>query len=296
MQRQRIIGLFVLGWLAGCSDGATPPLDAGTDAPAVADALDAPSTADAPEVPDAPSQDLPPEPVDTGRVIPSCPAPVNGGDGGVAVRGHGHIFGPNGGPVRDAVVTVLEHPGWCARTGTDGAYAFTGFTPGERVTLEMHHENHWPVQTPTLVVAPEGLERVGFQSPTNGIFRVLAQYLRITPEPDRCQIATTVVAAAYRGTYDPGGHGEVGATVTIDSPLPAEAGPVYFRYLSPSAIVPARELTETSLDGGVLFLNVPAGDYVLSAHKAGVRFNQVAIRCRAGMLVNASPPWGLQAE
>jgi hypothetical protein len=292
MNRQWLSGVVIVGALTGCSD-ASPPLDAGTDAPST---VDAPDALDAPSTVDAPSEDLLPEPVDSGRVIPACPAPVNGGDGGVSVSGHAFAFGPTGGAVRDAVVTVLEHPGWCARTGSDGAYSFTGVAPGERVTLEMHHENHWPVQTSTELVPAGGLERFGFQSPTIGIFRVLAQYLRITADPERCQIATTVVAAPYRGIYDPGGHGEVGATVTIDPPLPAEAGPVYFRYLSASAIVPARELRETSLDGGVLFLNVPPGDYVLSAHKAGVRFNQVAIRCRAGLLVNASPPWGLQAQ
>ena len=295
MKRHWLTGVAIVVWLTGCSD-ATPPLDAGTDAPPTLDAPDAPAALDAPSTVDAPPKDVPPEPVDSGRVIPACPAPVNGGDGGVAVRGHAFAFGPTGGAVRDAVVTVLEHPGWCARTGSDGAYAFTGVAPGEHLTLEMHHENHWPVQTSTELVPSEGLERFGFQAPTVGIFRVLAQYLRITADPERCQIATTVVAAPYRGIYDPGGHGEVGATVTIDPPLPAEAGPVYFRYLSPSAIVPARELTETSLDGGVLFVNVPPGDYVLSAHKAGVRFNQVAIHCRAGLLVNASPPWGLQAQ
>jgi|GEM_PF-3542389 len=45
-----------------------------------------------------------------------------------------------------------------------------------------------------------------------------------------------------------------------------------------------------------VFLNVPPGDYVLTAHKAGMSFTPAAIRCRAGVLVNASPPWGLQAH
>ena len=288
MQRSLIGPAIMVVFLVGCSDAApAPALDAGADAPA---------TPDVATMADVPVTDTPPEPADVGRVIPPCAAPVSGGDGGVSVRGHAFSFGPTGGAVRDAVVTVLEHPGWCARTGADGSYDFGGFAPGERVTLEMHHPDYWPVTTGTQVVPTGGvLQRVGFQAPTNGIFRVLAQYLRITAEPERCQIATTVIEPAWAGMYDPGSHGEVGATVTIDPPLPAESGPVYFRYLSPSAIVPARELTATSLDGGVLFLNVPPGDYVLSAHKAGVTFTQVAIHCRAGVLVNASPPWGLQA-
>ena len=52
---------------------------------------------------------------------------------------------------------------------------------------------------------------------------------------------------------------------------------------------------ETSDDGGVLFIQVPPGDYTWTAHKAGVEFTQVRMKCRAGYLINASPPWGLQA-
>lgn len=45
----------------------------------------------------------------------------------------------------------------------------------------------------------------------------------------------------------------------------------------------------------MLWANVPPGEYLLTAYKEGVVFRDVRIKCRAGMLVNASPPWGLQA-
>ncbi|MDB4928382.1 MAG: hypothetical protein JWM10_866, partial [Myxococcaceae bacterium] len=212
---------------------------------------------------------------------------------GVAVRGHAFVFGPPGGRVRDGVVTVLEHPGWCARTDADGAFAIAGFAPGERATFELHHPAQWPILTGTVVVPAGGAERVGFQSPSPAMVRLLAQSVRVTPDPARCQIATTVIAGGFTG-YDPGGHGEVGATVTIDPPVPAEAGPIYFRYLGPGAIVPDRALAATSLDGGLVFVNVAPGDYVLTARKDGVRFTRAAVHCRAGALVNAAPPWALQ--
>lgn len=91
-------------------------------------------------------------------------------------------------------------------------------------------------------------------------------------------------------------HGEAGATVSI-TPAPSDVdGPVYFEYLAPHRIVPNRRLTETTRDGGVLFLNVPPGDYVLSASKAGVTCTDVRMHCEAGLIVNASPPWSLQAQ
>lgn len=61
-------------------------------------------------------------------------------------------------------------------------------------------------------------------------------------------------------------------------------------------IWPDRTLTETTADGGVLFTNVPPGRYTLRAHKQGAAIRSVAVTCRAGVLTNASPPWGLQVE
>jgi len=61
-------------------------------------------------------------------------------------------------------------------------------------------------------------------------------------------------------------------------------------------IVPDATLTATSVDGGVLFLNVPPGEYRLLATKPGKQFTQAKIRCTAGQLINAAPPYGLQEQ
>jgi hypothetical protein len=120
--------------------------------------------------------------------------------------------------------------------------------------------------------------------------------VRIRPDDTRCQIAATVTeigASLYSTTPS---HGQAGATVTI-APVPDDVdGPVYFEYFDGGAILPNRELTETTRDGGVLFLNVPPGEYVLSAHAEGMTFRDVRVRCDAGLLVNPSPPWSLQAH
>ena len=98
-----------------------------------------------------------------------------------------------------------------------------------------------------------------------------------------------------KSLYDPGAHGEAGATVTVTaadgSVLGSEYGPIYFN----ESVLPDYSWTETSDDGGVLFVNVPPGEYLWTAEKAGVAFRSVKMKCRAGWLVNASPPWGLQA-
>ena len=104
-------------------------------------------------------------------------------------------------------------------------------------------------------------------------------------------ISVTTVTRVGKSLYDPGAHGEEGATVTLDPGLPADHGPIYFD----STVMPNFGQTESSDDGGVLFVNVPPGEYVWTAHKQGVEFSPVKMKCRAGWLVNASPPWGLQA-
>ena len=78
--------------------------------------------------------------------------------------------------------------------------------------------------------------------------------------------------------------------VSVDPPLSKEVGPIYFN----SEVRPDRTLVQTSDDGGVLFVNVPPGTYTLTGTKAGAVFTTLKMKCEAGWLVNASPPWGLQ--
>ena len=114
--------------------------------------------------------------------------------------------------------------------------------------------------------------------------------LNVVPDDaNLCQMVTTVTRVG-KSIYDPGAHGEDAVTVTLDPPLAAEHGPIYFN----SSVVPDRSLTQTSDDGGVLFIQVPPGEYVWTARKAGAVFSRIKMACRAGYLVNASPPKGLQ--
>lgn len=229
---------------------------------------------------------------DEGRRIAPCDEAEAGG---LLVRGDAFSFSLGQGRVGGAVVRSLEHPGRCAVTDEDGRFALGGFAPGEAVTLTLERQGYAPTQTGTRSLPPGGLERVTFQAPTVEIFRLIAGISGVGPAPGTCQIAATVTEIG-RSLYDDApSHGEAGATVTLD-PLPEGVrGPIYFRYLAPGLIVPDRSLGETTRDGGVLFLETPPGEYTLTAHKEGARFTQAQVRCRAGWVVNASPPFSLQA-
>lgn len=200
------------------------------------------------------------------------------------------VGGPDG-RIAGAEVWILEQPERRVTTGADGHFEFDGLDAGSEVTLVMDHPEYYPIQTGTITLGPDGAERVTFQAVTYDIYDAFAEFLAIEPDPARCQMVTTVTRVG-KSIYDAGAHGEAGAVVTLDPPLPAEQGPIYFN----ASVLPDPSLTETSEDGGVLFLQAPPGEYVWTASKPGVEFSQVKMKCRAGLLVNASPPWGLQAE
>ncbi|MBK8999372.1 MAG: hypothetical protein IPM35_26930 [Myxococcales bacterium] len=192
------------------------------------------------------------------------------------------------GRIEGATISVVEHPDMQMTTGADGLFSFDGIYSGEEVTLVLEHPS-WPTtQTGTHLVPEEGIEDLTFQVPTKPIYDALAAIVQITPDPSRCQMVTTVTRKG--GTIlAPGAHGEAGVTVTLAPELPKEHGPVYFN----ASVLPDKSLTESSEDGGVLFTNVPPGEYVWSGHKSGAALGDVKFKCRAGVLVNASPPRGM---
>jgi hypothetical protein len=215
------------------------------------------------------------------------------------VVGHAFIFGPNTASLslEGATVAVAELPTVSTTVAADGTFAFdvpSGGPSSFSLKQPGFHDN----QSAAIDIGADGIAMLGFQAPTDDGFQQLADIVRITPDPAKCQISSTV---SHVGTtpYGGDGLGEPGSTVTID-PMPDGAlGPVYFAFAgTPGSIViyPDPTLTETSMDGGVIYANVPVGEYTMTAHKAGVAFSTVTIRCRAGVLVNAAPPNGIQGS
>ncbi|HEV7731337.1 MAG TPA: hypothetical protein VGR62_04205 [Candidatus Binatia bacterium] len=221
--------------------------------------------------------------LDDGTANDSCRIPVS-------VSGNAIPF--NGGDQRiaGAEIWILEHPERRMVTSVDGAFRFDDLAEGDEVTLVLDHPDYHAIQTGTHRLGPQGAERVTFQAVVHAIYNALALLLGVTPDPAKCQIVTTVTRVG-RSLYDPGAHGEDGATTVLLGPG-ADEGPIYFN----SSVLPDRTVTETSDDGGVLYFNATPGTYHWTASKPGAAFASLTMTCRPNVLVNASPPWGLQRQ
>jgi len=224
--------------------------------------------------------------VDDGTDNGSCSFPVSLSGDAIPFVG-----GPDG-RVEGATISIVEEPLRQVVTSANGAFLFEDLEEGNEVTLALAHPDYHPIQTGTIRLGASGASRVTFQAVTYTVYDLLAELLDVVPdEANRCQMVTTVTRVG-KSIYDPGAHGEDLTTVTLAPPLPAEHGPIYFN----SSVLPDPTLVETSDDGGVLFIQVPPGEYVWTAHKPDVLISRVKMKCRVGFLVNASPPWGLQAH
>ena len=90
-------------------------------------------------------------------------------------------------------------------------------------------------------------------------------------------------------------HGDPGATATV---ITGAVGPIYFD----ESVWPNLEYKSTSVDGGVAWLNVPPGVYVLTAGREGVEYGSVKFVIEEKdydngiLLYIASPPDAIQGN
>jgi hypothetical protein len=271
---------LAVGLLVGaCSDASS---SSATDAPTTVAVTDAPTT----EAPTTGS------PTTVAAVAPTTPAVAH-------IRGTAYTFNTPD-PIAGATVTVDEIPGISAITAADGSYELE-LPAGATVTPYIEAADHFGIhtQTFTLDAAHDGseLDGVNFQTPSlaiyDGLKALVGGFTGRDPFEGGCVIVTTVgdarmVGMSFAEFIDFHPHGVAGATVAIE---PALATPIYFNQ---DVLPDAAQLT-TSIDGGVLFPNVPAGDYTLSATKDGQQFATVHATCKDGWVVNANPVWGLHA-
>ena len=107
-------------------------------------------------------------------------------------------------------------------------------------------------------------------------------------------VLVTTVGKSWASMYDARlPHGDPGAVVSITPPtaLPASLGPVYFN----ADVSPDPALTSTSVDGGVLFGNLAAGAYTVTAAKAPFTYASLTFLVEDDVpLYIASPPHATQ--
>lgn len=220
--------------------------------------------------------------------------------------------------IANATISVLEMPELSTTTNAEGEFTIEGIPVGSQATFVLEHSNYPLTYTKTHTIPETDIDDLTFQVPNNGLYSVIEVQLGIESDPNKCQMVSTFTRFG-RTIGDAGHHGEPGAVVSVAPANNAEEGPIYFA----DNVLPDRARTYSSLDGGVLFLNVEPGDYTLTAscvedpddvaaflaeyppetypdeslrcQTEDVQFEPVLMKCRPGVFLNASPSYGLQA-
>ena len=220
-------------------------------------------------------------------------AGARGGHGKVAIKGTAYAF-DNQDPIEGATIRAKGAPGASATSGADGTYRLK-VPDHAKVIPYVEAEGYHGIYLQTFFTDGHNLRRVNFQIPSVPTYFALAALLGVeldeNDDPARCAVVSTTSTKRIRGLSFPefvdyGAHGVAGATASTRSGLPE---PVYFN----DNVIPDPLLTETSVDGGIIWTEVPGGNYKVRAHHPGKRFSTFRATCRDGRVVNANPPWGL---
>ena len=285
----------------GAPDAWSAPADLGAaDVPDVQDTLDVQDTNDVLTITDGTDAGTDSEVEDAApEVVPwDCPAPLpppacDPAGAVVTLSGNTQVFGPPYGHVKQGAITVLEFPGVTAITDDKGDFSIPFLPPCAAATLVIEAPGFTTTQTETFFTGQEGLEGIAIQVPAEDVFALLAGILGGIGGGDVCQLASTISVAGMTLENYIVPHGVPGATATV-CPWPGPGhDPIYFEYISDALILPDPALTESSVDGGVIFKDLVPGTYTLHAHKEGTAFREVTITCLPGAFVNAGPPQGL---
>lgn len=214
--------------------------------------------------------------------------------GTVTMSGTAYEFNKVGTMLAGATVHVLEDPELTTTVADDGTYAIA-VPDGADVTPYITADGYATIYLQTFTTDAQDLVNVNFQTPTMGTMGALAYVLGTEKNdegyPAQCAVVSTVSTKQVRGVsyqqfIDWGAHGVAGVTASIS---PQAGTRTYFN----SYVIPDKTATETSIDGGVVWTNLPAGAYTLSAEGAGSEWPDVHVTCADGRVINANPPWGL---
>jgi hypothetical protein len=216
-----------------------------------------------------------------------------GGKDTVEIRGTAYAFDDQD-PIAGATIRARGVPGAATTSRANGRYVLE--VPDDaKLTPYIEADGFHGIFLQTFVTDGRDLRRVNFQVPSEGIYQALAALLDVGLDPDgdpaRCAIVSTASTVNVRElgfaefvAY--GAHGVAGATASTSPALP---GPIYFN----ESVIPDSSLTQTSVDGGIIWTEVPRGTYTVTAFHPVTSFASFRATCRDGRIVNANPPWGL---
>jgi hypothetical protein len=221
-------------------------------------------------------------------------APASAGARIVHIRGTAYEFNNSGVRLAGARIRVAERPRLGATTRRNGSYDLA-VPDHAAITPYIIAPGYHTIYLQTFHSDGENLERVNFQTPTEGVYRAFASLLHVPLRPGGelrdCAIVSTfstrnVRDLSFRGFIAYGAHGVAGATAFATPALP---GPTYFN----ESVLPDPAQRSSSVDGGVVWTRVPAGVYRIRASHPSTRFASFVATCTRGRVVNANPPWGL---
>jgi hypothetical protein len=199
------------------------------------------------------------------------------------------------------VIRVDEFPELSAPVALDGSYEIE-VPDNENVTLYIDPpETYVRTYLQTFHTSGEDIEKAHFQMPREWHYNAFSALLEIPRDKDGaledCVVVSTfsIHEARDATTFDPGfkdvyPHGLPDSTATITPRLGETKGATYFDF--EPLILPNKDRTASSLDGGVLFTEVPPGYYWLEADHPTERLAPFLAHCENGRVINASPPWG----
>jgi hypothetical protein len=233
----------------------------------------------------------------TATALASSPTTAIADEGTVTISGTAYEFNNVRTMLAGAIVQVVEEPGLTTTVAEDGTYELD-VPDHATLTPYITAEGYGTIHLQTFTTDGQDLVNVNFQTPTTGVMDLLALVLGIEKNdagyPEQCAVVSTVSTKQVRGvSYENfitwGHHGVAGVTASI-SP---EAGKrTYFN----EHVIPDATVTETTNDGGVVWTELPPGEYTLTAQGAGSTWPEVHVTCADGRIVNANPPWGLNQQ
>lgn len=230
-----------------------------------------------------------------GQAVATSPAPT----AMVAVRGTAYTFNTRD-VIAGAEIHIVELPAATAVTADDGSYELA--VPADAViTPFIVADGHGSIHHQTFDLASDAdagvLDGVNFQTPSmavyDGLRGLIESYTGRDPLADGCVVVTTVgdprlVGMPFDEFIRFAPHGVEGAEVVSEPEMPE---PIYFN----EQVVPDPAQVGTSIDGGVLWANVPAGVYEITATHPDHEFATVTVTCELGRVVNANPVRGVVA-